>query len=611
MHKAIVSLLLGMVVTMGVGRMYGEGVRLSLDGEWLFHVDTLKAGIREQWFTPECDRSDWQTVQIPDFWEAYPGLATYDGWGWFVRTFAVADPTPPLSVHFAGVDDDAQVWVNGISIGEHTGYSDPFALDIGSALRAGTNTIAVLVQDYGGGGGIYRPVTVIETASLDELLHGPFADMEARPSADWVRDGAIYSVYLRSFSPEGTFAGLERRVPELKDLGVTTLWLMPIHPVGKKNRKGTLGSPYAVQDYYAINPEFGTLSDFRRLLATVHTHGMKLIIDLVANHTSWDSKLIREHPTWFTTDVSGSIVAPNADWHDVADLDYRHTGLRTYMIEMMRYWVGEVGIDGFRCDVAELVPTDFWEAARVELDKIKPVMMLSEGSLPEHHVRAFDLTYSWNVYDMLEPLLSGKRPVALLDQILRTEQLQFPRGSLRMRFVTNHDKNAWDAPAVEKFGIDGVKLATVLVNTLPGVPLIYTGEEVANDRKLSLFEKVDVDWSRPREVGGLYRTLFALRRAHPALTRGAFTRIETTPGNDVYAYLRSAGSSRIWVVVNFSPLARTAMVTVPATEAGGQRKGSPARELFSGASRVIPPSGEAFTVELDPRGYRVYVEEGK
>ena len=209
------------------------------------------------------------------------------------------------------------------------------------------------------------------------------------------------------------------------------------------------------------------------------------------------------------------------------------------MTDMLLYWVRDIGIDGFRCDVAEMVPTDFWKRHARNFRQGQTHHDAFEGALPEHHVKAFDLTYSWNVYDAFAPLLSGRRPVALLDQILSTEAMQFPRGSLRMRFTTNHDKNAWDAPAVEKLGKAGLKLATVLVNTFPGVPMIYTGEEVANDRRLSLFEKVAVGWMRPRELGDLYRRLFALRHANSALSRaGTFIRVSGDQDKAVYAFTR-------------------------------------------------------------------------
>lgn len=581
-----------------------------LDGEWLFRADSSRIGIEERWYQETADRSLWQRVRVPRFWEGYPGLANYDGWGWYARTFRIENIAEPLSLHFAGVDDDAVVWVNGIEVGSHEGYSDPFALDVGKALKAGENLVVVLVKDYAGGGGIYKPVTLIETSKLDELLKSPFFGTPARQSADWVKEACIYSVYLRSFSKEGTFAGLERRVPELKQMGVTVLWLLPIHPIGKKHRKGRLGSPYSVQDYYAVNPEFGTLADFKRLLATVHKHGMKLIIDLVANHTSWDSKLMQEHPEWFTRDERGNIVSPNSDWTDVADLDYSKPGLRRYMIDMMKWWVNDVGIDGFRCDVAELVPTDFWEQARRELEAIKPVMMLSEGSIPEHHAFAFDVTYSWNVYDALDVLLKGKRPVSLLDQILDIERLQFPVGALRMRFASNHDKNAWDAPAVTKFGLDGAKLAGVLVGTLPGVPMLYTGDEVANDRRLDLFDKVDVDWSRPREVGEVYSTIFHLRKRHKALTEGNMIRLEAKETKNIYAFARVAGEDVVLVVLNFGREAHFTAVSVPVQKVFGSRRTVLLRDVFDGQEAELSDrTGEQIIVALEPRAYRVFVEE--
>lgn len=582
-------------------------MKLSLDGEWFFKADSQKAGLESKWFAEDADRSDWEAVQTPRFWEGYPGLANYDGWGWFARKFSLQKTGQPLSIHFAGVDDDATVWVNGIEVGSHTGYSDPFVLDVSHAVHSGENVIVVQVMDNGGGGGIYKPITLIETKNLDELLKGPYFGKQALKSADWVKDAVIYEVYLRSFSKEGTFAGLEKRVAELKTLGVTVLWLMPVHPVGTKNRKGSLGSPYSVQDFYGINPEFGTMADFKKLLTTTHKQGLKLIIDLVINHTAWDNNLITQHPEWYTKDEKGNIIPPNTDWTDVADLDYSQAGLRKYMSDMMRWWVKDVGIDGFRCDVAELVPTDFWDDVRKQLNKIKPVMMLSEGTLPEQHMKAFDLTYSWNIYDVLDPLLKGKKPATLIDDILKSESLQFPKGSLRMRFNTNHDKNAWDSPAVTKFGADGLKLSAVLVNTLPGVPLLYNGEEVANDKKLGLFEKVDVDWTRPRDMGELYKRLFQLRKENKALSRGEMIKLASSSDQDVYAFARTAGKDRVVVVLNFSEEPRFVTVTVPLSKVGQGRKKIALQSVFSEEKfEVGEASKEQIVLALEPRDYRVY-----
>ncbi len=254
-----------------------------------------------------------------------------------------------------------------------------------------------------------------------------------------------------------------------------------------------------------------------------------------------------------------------------------------------------------------MVPTEFWNNARAALNRIKPVMMLSEGSIPEHHAKAFDLTYSWNIYDVLDVLLKGKRPVTLLDEIFKNERLQFPVGSLRMRFTTNHDKNAWDAPAVERYGLDGLKLATVLVNTIPGVPLIYTGEEVANEKKLDLFEKVDVNWYRPRELGDIYTRLFHLRKENKALSRGEMIRLSSNNEQDVYAFARVAGDDKVIVILNFSFEARLVSVSVPMVKLFG-RKNVALKELFDGQiAEVGGDTKEQLVAAMEPRAYRVFV----
>jgi glycosidase len=426
----------------------------------------------------------------------------------------------------------------------------------------------------------------------------------ARRSASWVKNGIIYEIFPRTFSSEGTFAGIEAKLPELKKLGVTILWLMPIHPVGVEHRKGTLGSSYSVRDYYGVNAEYGTLDDFKRLVRTAHELGFKIVIDMVANHTSWDSKLIRQHPDWFTKDSTGAIVSPVSDWSDVADLDYSKPALREYMITMLEYWVRDIGIDGYRCDVAEMVPTDFWNEARTALDKIKPVMMLSEGQYPEHHLKAFDLTYGWNFYQLLSPLMSGTRSTAALDTLLMNEAKYFPKQSLRMRFSSNHDENAWDNPDVVKFGIDGAKLAAVAVNTFPGVPLLYNGQETGSAVKLGLFEKITVDWNAQKGFRGFYTELFALRKAHSALRTGALKRIAASDTAHVYAFLRTQGKETVAVVYNFSATAQSAVLTLPAAKS--EYRLTP---LFAAPTAALTINTNRVTISLPAFGYGIYAVE--
>lgn len=575
---------------------------MTLDGRWMFKVDSLNKGVPEEWFSQSYDRSKWDEVDVPSYWERYHSMATYDGVGWFARKIEVKDVSQPLSIFFGGVDDDADVWVNGIKVGSHAGYSDPFSMPIDQAVKVGANEIFVRVNDNSGPGGIYKTVTIVPTDELNQLLRTEYAEMEAKKSAEWVKNAIIYEVYLRSFSKEGTLKALEARIPELKKLGVTVVWLMPIHPTGKKYRKGSLGSPYSVQDYYAVNPEFGTLDDFRSLVNTVHQQGLKIIIDLVANHTAWDNPMLKEHPEWYTHDASGKIIPPNPDWTDVADLNYDNPELRKYMITMMKYWVRDVGIDGYRCDVAELVPTDFWEAVVKELDTVKPVMMLSEGTLPEHHVRAFDLTYSWNVYDVLGKVIEGSTPVTIFNDLLKTESYQFPKSSLRMRFNTNHDKNVWDGPAVEKFTPQGAKATAVLTFMYPGVPLIYNGEEVANNKRLGLFEKKDIDWSKNTEFRTLYEKLSILRKSHPALINGSYSAIQNSENRKVLSFIRIKGEDSVLVVINFGSAMKCTLV-LP-TNSNNTWK-----DYFT--DRIYEPTNSRCDIELPSLGFIVLFPQTK
>jgi glycosidase len=507
-----------------------------------------------------------------------------------------------MVVFFGGVDDDADVWLDGEKIGSHAGYSESFSLDLPRQLKPGKKELVVRVFDNSGPGGIYKPVTIIPKDRVSEMYKTKFSEVNARPSEEWVRDAVIYEVYLRSFSHQGSFKALEQRLPELKELGVTVVWLMPIHPVGELNRKGLLGSPYAVQDYYAVNPEFGTLDDFKSLVAAVHAQKMHIIIDLVANHTAWDSRLVMEHPEWFKKNEEGAIISPNRDWYDVAGLDFGQHELRKYMIEMMKYWVRDVGIDGFRCDVAELVPMDFWEQARAELDKVKPVAMLAEGTLPEFHVEAFDMTYSWTVYDVLPRVLEGTTSAKVFDDILEKDRFQCPKGSLRMRFNTNHDKNFKDAPAVMKYTPKGARTTAVLSFTYPGIPLIFNGEEAGNNKRLSHFEKTDIDWTKNIEFRAFYQSVTQLRAAHASLRKGEYIHASNDGEGKVLSFLRKLGDDEVLVVLNLSSSDRICDIEFPGA------KSADLIEYFTRTpTRLVDGH---LKIELKGLDYRAFVKSG-
>ena len=380
-----------------------------------------------------------------------------------------------------------------------------------------------------------------------------FSKEAARPSRDWVRDGVIYQIFPRAFSAEGNFNGITTQLDRLKDLGVTIIWLMPIHPIGQEKKKGTVGSPYAVRDYYGINPDYGTKDDLKKLITEAHRRGMKVIIDIVANHTAWDSVLMK-HPDWYKHDASGKITYPY-DWFDIAALNYQSTELRQYMTDMLKYWIREFDLDGFRCDVAGEVPTDFWENARTELDKIKPdIFMLAEAHKPDLEVKAFDLDYAWPLHNALTDALQGRGRASDLRESWEKENKEWPRGALHMRFSDNHDERR----AIARFGEPAALAASVLMFTLDGVPLIYNGMEVGDTTESgapALFEKLPVFWpiaERRPEFPRFYKQLVALRRGSGALRRGTLEWLRNSDESRVVTYLRRSKDEEILVAVNFS-----------------------------------------------------------
>ncbi len=430
-----------------------------------------------------------------------------------------------------------------------------------------------------------------EAAEGDAAVAEPPSENAVRP--DWVDDAVVYEVFVRDFTPEGTFQAMIPRLGELQELGVTTLWLMPIHPVGEERRKGELGSPYAVQDYFGVNPRFGTEEDFRALVDSVHARGMHLIIDLVANHTAWDNAWVEEHPEWYTTGADGEIVHPEGtDWTDVADLNYDSDALRAEMTRAMVYWVEEFGIDGYRCDVAEEVPLDFWEAAIEEVRAVKPVMMLAEGEDPALHRHGFDLTYSWELYGTLKDVWEGA-PLGAFFDLIEEQDEAFPEEALRLRFITNHDETAWDAPPPVLFdGLQGSKAAAVLMLTVPGVPLLYNGQEVGVSEDDGFFDKSPIDWTQNPELRTFYKNLLNLYDRSAALRDGELEALSVEDGAALFE--RVADGESVLVAVNVRDEAAT--VSLP-----DARQGAVLTDVLNGGGEM--DAGEA--LELEPHGFRV------
>lgn len=418
---------------------------------------------------------------------------------------------------------------------------------------------------------------------------------------EWSENAVLYQINTRQFTPDGTFEAAAKELPRLKDLGVDILWLMPIHPIGEMNRKGTLGSPYSVKDYLEVNPEFGTIEDLKGFVASAHALGMKVILDWVANHTAWDNPLREAHPDWYARDYKGDFrPTPWWDWSDIIDLDYRQPALRKYMTDAMVFWVREVGIDGYRCDVAGFVPVDFWEQVRRELDAIKPVFMLAEWESRDLHANAFDATYAWSWSEKMHRIVKGEANTSALYKYYSWNESAFPRDAYRMVHVENHDTNAWDGSMYEIYG-DALEAAIVLSVVGEGLPMIHNGQEAGNEKRLAFFEKDPIHW-REHSLYKLYQRLFELKHTTSALWNGEHgTRMINVPNNvseQVFSFVRQDDNAKVFVVINLSDHAHEVRFS---------------ETLYHGDySEVFSQSGRRFdgtqTLSVEAWGYRVFIE---
>jgi glycosidase len=364
----------------------------------------------------------------------------------------------------------------------------------------------------------------------------------------WAKGSNIYEVNIRQYTTEGTFAAFSKHLPRLKDMGVDILWLMPITPISVKERLGSLGSYYACSSYTTINPEFGTLTDFKSLVREAHAFGFKLIIDWVANHTGWDHHWTVEQPNWYVKDLDGNFTERNG-WQDVIDLDYDSTDMRKGMIDAMKYWVTECKIDGFRCDMAHLVPLDFWIEARRQCDAIKPLFWLAECEEAAYH-NAYDASYAWWWMHETEKHAKGIASLNDIRQVLHA-YTQYPDGAIKLFFTTNHDENSWNGTEYEKYG-KMAKAWAVFTTTWQGMPLVYSGQEMANRKRLQFFHKDSIEWNDRPILHDFYKILLQLRKENKAISEGETHILPTQNGDQLMSYLRKKENEVVLVLLNLS-----------------------------------------------------------
>jgi len=432
----------------------------------------------------------------------------------------------------------------------------------------------------------------------------------SRPVPEWVRDAVVYEIFPRAFSPEGNLAGVTAKLDQIHDLGATVVWLMPIHPIGLEMRKGTYGSPYSIRDFYAVNPDYGTAEDLRQLVRGAHARGLRVILDVVANHTAWDSVLMAT-PELYVRGAQGRVQPPNAGWSDVAKLDYANPKLRAYMIAMMAHWLREFDLDGFRCDVAGLVPTDFWEEARPALEAVKPdVFLLAEWSAPDLMVKAFDADYGWPFHAALNRVLLLGEPASAIRRTWEEERRTFPRGTLHLRFSDNHDERR----AIARFGEPAALAAAVVAYTLDGIPLVYNGMEAGDTTESggpALTERLPIFWAgveRRPAFPRLFHDILALRRARVALRRGETLWLVNSDDTRVLSFLRRGGGDEMLVIVNLSSVPWEGRVEAPAGAAYTEVTPDvplPAQPGGSIPERQVRPAALP-SISLDAWGFRIF-----
>jgi glycosidase len=397
-------------------------------------------------------------------------------------------------------------------------------------------------------------------AALALFCPGAQADSDvsgvsARPSPDWLRNGVIYEIFPRDFSAAGNLAGVTAKLDDLQKLGVNILWTMPIQPIGEKGRKGEYGSPYSIRDYYAVDPNYGTLEDYKQLVAGAHQRGMKVIMDVVANHTAWDSVMMT-NKDFYKQDASGQVISPQPGWSDVAGLNYANPALRQYMVAMLKYWIKECDVDGFRCDVAWGVPRDFWEDVRDELTQTKPdIMLLAEADIPQFLVKAFDVDYSWKLMWAMNGVIIHDEPASNIRRTWEDTRAQFPRDALHLRISDDHDETR----AIERYSMNGALAASALMFTLDGVPLLYNGMEVGDATESAdpaLFDKLTICWHPPQSerpaFRSIYHDLIQLRKKNPAFRTPDVRWLHNSSEATLVTYERADDKDEFLVAINFS-----------------------------------------------------------
>ena len=414
----------------------------------------------------------------------------------------------------------------------------------------------------------------------------------------WIIQGNIYEVNVRQYTPEGTFNAFAKSLDRLKEMGVQTLWFMPINPISKVDRKGVLGSYYAISDYNSINPEYGNMDDWKHLVNTAHEKGFKVIIDWVPNHTGGDHYWLEKHPEFFVRDSATGKAVSQFDWTDTRKLDYHNPAVVDSMINSMKFWIIETGIDGYRCDQASLVGKGlFWKKCIPELKKLKSILMVAESEDSWTHEEGFDISYPWKMFHTTVDIVAGKKNALSIDSVNKLIDSTFPANALQLYFTSNHDENSWNKADYGTMpGASHAPFAVLSQTLVRGVPLIYSGQEEPFTDSISFFYKDTIAFGKYQRAG-FYKTLLNLRKNNPALAANAsFRKVAAGDSTQLYAFVREKDATKVLVILNLSSKEATVKLR------DSSLKGTPAN-IFNHNNE----DPTAMDWKMEPWGYAVYV----
>jgi hypothetical protein len=540
-----------------------------LDSVWLCRVDSLGRGESEQWFRSGAGRGRWYERELPPVNERHAAPEEFSGIVWYAKTFTPREKFDRTLLSFGGSDDNLKIWINGTPVGLHAGYDEHFSVDISSALRSGENEVVLELISHDDPSNVYAPVTLIPQVTGLEPGRSDFTGEKKSFSAGRLCSAVICEADLRTLPWNNTFSVLRKIIPDLKRSGVTLLCLSPFHPSSDMNRKS--GNPLSVQDYYGIGREYGTFDELKSLIVEAHKRGISVTMDFVANGTSWDNVMLMQYPEWYVKNEKGEIVTPYAGVDDVAKLDYERHELQKHMIAVLEYWSDTIGFDGFRCIGSGGIPVGFWINARTQLEKSKPVLLLSQENVPEQQKEAFDLAASFDIGVVMKKILKGTTLPNVFPKLLLHESSFFPDSTLFMR--SDRWKNRTENPLEEKESI-------VFRMTHPGVPVLGA-EEICGRPELSL----------------LIGHLTVLRNQHPALAHGKYASLTTNDTRGAYSFLRTAEHDTVIVVMNISAESRT--VTVKKNISLPQQW----RDVLT--EKEIQADRNSLSLELPPYGFAI------